>query len=229
MEKNLKKAVIIFHSNAYKIYKNIWIEKCLLSLNTQTDMDFDVIEICYDGSYTSVIKDFRDKLPNIFKTHVFFNEVLQNHAEAMNFLLDYCVENNYDCVFNTNLDDFYSSDRVEVQTQHIKQGIDIVSSNMMYIQDEDGEDKITTYFKFSEVNTKEGILNEFKKGYNVIAHPSVAYSKKFISENRYIPSEIPREDMLLWWRTVTNYNFYISDKYLLAYRIHEKQITKTTN
>jgi hypothetical protein len=51
-------------------------------------------------------------------------------------------------------------------------------------------------------------------------------SKKFWEGNRYVPDEIPREDLLLWKRAVNNgYKFYIHPDELLFYRLHENQVT----
>ena len=63
-------------------------------------------------------------------------------------------------------------------------------------------------------------------GHNVIAHPAVSFNKKFWDGNRYDPSEVPMEDLLLWCRAIeSGYKFYIHDDSLLNYRLHENQIT----
>ena len=41
----------------------------------------------------------------------------------------------------------------------------------------------------------------------------------------YDGEEIPEEDLLLWKRTVLNFNFYICQETLIYYRKHKNQIT----
>ena len=64
------------------------------------------------------------------------------------------------------------------------------------------------------------------QGVNLIAHPVVAFSANFWKGSRYVPTEIPQEDLLLWQRSIEKeYNFEICSEYLLFYRLHSNQIT----
>ena len=48
-----------------------------------------------------------------------------------------------------------------------------------------------------------------KNHLNIIAHPSVCYSKNFVKNNRYDSNRIPEEDWDLWKRTCDKYKFTI--------------------
>jgi hypothetical protein len=184
----------------------------------QTNQDFSIYEINYGGGEDSVLDGFDFKNP-----HKFISEKLENHADAMNLILDAAFSDNCDCVFNTNLDDFYEETRFDVQLKYIKEGYDLVSSDFRYIEEINGSDIL----RFNKNIKAWGDVKEnLDRDHNMIAHPCVAYSKKFWENNRYISSEIPREDLLLWKRSINNgFKFWICDEILLNYRLHTNQIT----
>jgi hypothetical protein len=141
----------------------------------------------------------------------------------MNFIIDQAFSDGCDFVFNTNLDDFYTPDRIEKQGRELKNGMDLVSSNMCYFEERDGTD---TTLKYINLSDRGQIEKNLSGGHNVIAHPSVAFSKNFWDHNRYVPSEIPQEDFLLWKRASEGgFKMFIVDDYLLNYRLHSLQIT----
>jgi hypothetical protein len=148
---------------------------------------------------------------------------MSNHAEAMNFIIDKAFENGEDFIFNTNLDDYYSTDRIEKQIEILEKGFDVVSSDFCYVTETGENDSVTLHKNILQFGPITVNLNA---DHNVIAHPVVAMSKKFWEGNRYVPDEIPREDLLLWKRAVNNgYKFYIHPDELLFYRLHENQVT----
>ena len=54
----------------------------------------------------------------------------------------------------------------------------------------------------------------------------VAMSASFWQHHRYVPAEIPKEDMNLWIRGLkSGLKFWICDEILLFYRLHEHQVT----
>lgn len=214
----MKIGVIFFHRNIKNIYKEKWIKKCVTSILNQSHSNFSIYEINYGGEEDSVLEEF-----NFSNMHTFISEEKENHAEAMNRIIDLAFEDGCDYIFNTNLDDFYDQKRFEIQANKLESGFDLVSSDFCYIEEIDGEDKVTF---FKNIKGFGDIQENLKKGHNIIAHPSVAYSKKFWEQNRYVSEEIPREDMLLWTRAIQNgFKFYICDEVLLNYRLHENQIT----
>ena len=72
------------------------------------------------------------------------------------------------------------------------------------------------------------IKTNLDSDHNIIAHPSVAFSKKFWSDelNRYNINNVGREDLDLWKSSINRgYKFYIAEEILLNYRIHGNQVT----
>lgn len=216
----MKTGVIFFHKNCSTLYNRRWVEKCIDSILNQTFQNFQIYGIDYGGDSFSVFSGIEhDK-----KLH-FYSEELDTHADAMNFILDVAFKDGCDIVFNTNIDDYYSSDRFSQQIEIMSIGYDLISSDFYYVKDfSDSElDVITNNIDVS----KEGsIIESLEKNHNVIAHPCVAYSKKFWEGNRYKPEEIPAEDLFLWKRGInSDMKFYIIPEKLLFYRIHTNQIS----
>ena len=214
----MKKGVIFFHSNIQQLYPKRWVDKCINSIIHQRERDFKIYEINYGGDDHSVFGGIAHDQEGEFHSKKF-----SNHAEAMNFIIDRAFSDGCDVVFNTNLDDFYTPDRIEKQMIEIKNGVDLVSSNMCYFEERDGTDTTLKYINFFEMGSIE---KSIIGGNNVIAHPIVAFSKNFWASNRYVPSEVPLEDFLLWKRAASDgVKFSIVNDYLLNYRLHSSQIT----
>ena len=214
----MKKGVIFFHKNIRSIYKERWINKCRETILNQTIEDFTIYEINYGGDDFSIFQDVQLENP-----HIFISEEKSNHAEAMNTIIDLAFGDGCDYVFNTNLDDYYELNRFEKQIEFLDQGYDIVSSDFCYAEEIENEDKITHYKEIKKFGSVEFNLEKY---HNVIAHPCVAYSKKFWESNKYNPEEIPAEDMLLWRRGIeSGFKFHICDEVLLNYRLHSNQVT----
>ena len=216
--KNNKVGVVFFHKNIKNIYKESWVKKCVSSILSQTIFDFSIYEINYGGELNSILEGF-----NFSNPHILISKEMKNHAEAMNEIIDLAFEDGCDFVFNTNLDDFYDPKRFEIQIFHLESGFDLVSSDFCYVEEINGEDRITLTKNIKQFGD---IKENLEKKHNVIAHPCVAYSRKFWESNKYVPEEIPREDMLLWARAISNgFKFWICDEVLLNYRLHQNQVT----
>lgn len=214
--KNKKIGVIFFHKNIRSIYNPNWIDKCIKSIINQTVNNFKIYEINYGGDNYRLFEGDKDK-------HYFKNIELDNHALAMNMIIDEAFNDGCDYVFNTNLDDYYHPTRIEKQIEKLESGYDIVSSDFCYVEEIDSIDQITHY---KNIKSNTDIVKNLAFNHNVIAHPVVAYSKKFWEKNRYNGEEIPMEDLMLWKRAIANgFNFYIHDDVLLYYRLHSNQIT----
>lgn len=211
----MKCAVIIYHKNASKIYKKEWIDKCIQSIKDQTYQDFDVFELNYGGSNEVFYKGDKNSYFPMFEKH-------DNHISAMNRVIGYCLAFNYDIIFNTNLDDYYHPERFAKQIDAISQGAQLVSSNFNYFTDERG------IFKKMDMSRYGNIGIQLRRGHNVLAHPVIAYHKSFFAGDLKYNDLIGYEDKDLWQRAdKLGRKMVILPDYLLNYRIHENQITKT--
>lgn len=209
----MKVAAIVYHKNISSIYRQDWIEKSFKSILNQTFKKFTIYELNYGKDDLKLCKKFTNRK----KSH-YYNIEMKNHGEAMNFLIEECLKDGFDVIFNNNLDDVSDEKRFELQLNEIKKGYDVVASNFIHIDSEDVEIR---KMNFSDLD----IEKELNIGHNIICHPSVCYTKKFLEKNRYNSGEIPEEDLKLWKRTIKNYNFYIHPEYLVKYRLHKNQIT----
>ena len=240
-----KIAVIIFHKNLTQIYKSEWINKCIKSIMNQTFQDFDIFEINYGNKAYSIFDNI-----NISNKRFFFRKNYSTHVEAMLFLLNKCFsELNYDIVFNTNLDDYYTVDRFATQLTCIENGFNLCSSLMNYISDNKNEkDEIIKIWDSNTFNIEneheiyldtEKIKEQLNINHNIINHSCVCYTKTFwnsFDKNNNLlryRDDKPYEDMTLWKRAINNnIPITIINKPLIQYRIHENQIgeqNKTIN
>lgn len=206
----MKLALLCYHKNIDKIYPKAWIEKYKNSILNQTVKDFDIIEVDYGGSNQ-----------RIFENSCYLSKDFLNFVSCMNYLLDDCFNQGYDYVFNTNVDDYYSIDRIERQLLYLQRGFDVVSSNFVLIKD----DKEFKSLLFHHMNIK----NELSKNHNIIAHPVVAYSKQFWKHHKYDADQIPTEDLNLWQRAIDNKKFMILPDYLLFHRLHDNSVCQSQN
>lgn len=209
----MKIGLVVFHKNIKNIYEQSWIDRCISSINLQTFTDYKVYEINYGGD--------ADRL---FQTSVFFSIKKLNYADAMNFIITEAFNDGCDYVFNINLDDYYSTNRIEKQIEHLNKGFHIVSSDFCTI---DEKDKIITHLNIKKFGDIKYCLDH---NHNVIAHPSVAYHRKFWEDtkNRYDVMKAPTEDLDLWKRAINRgYSFYIDDEVLLYHRIHKNKASNT--
>lgn len=210
---NNKVSAILYHKDILSIYNEQWIEDCMNSLKNQTFQDFTIYELNYGSDDLNLCEKYGIK--NKFK---FFKKKFDNHGDAINFLLSKNIQDDIEFVFNNNIDDYSHHKRFEIQLEKIKEGYDIVSSNFQIIN-EIGE--IQNQMILSDLD----IEKEVKNDHNIICHPGVCYSRNFIRKNLYDGEEIPKEDLLLWKRTVSNFKFFVCPELLIYYRRHNNQIT----
>lgn len=214
----MKIGVVFFHKNINNIYKKRWIEKCVNSILSQTIKDFFIYEVNYGGDNFSIFEGIN------FPNKKFYSNPLSNYAEAMNFIISEAFNDCCDFVFNTNLDDFYLDTRFEDELVFLKKGYDIVTSDFCYVKENNSEeDEIILHKNILQYGSIKYNLN---KDHNIIAHPCVAYSKNFWNSNKYDISQVPKEDLVLWKKSINEgFKFFIHPKELLYYRIHDKQVS----
>ena len=213
-------AVIIYHANHEKYPAN-WISDCVNSIRNQKG-EFTVLEMDYNGGMTP-----------IYEGSLFFSKKLDyeasdkatgrhtGHSYAHNWLCLKAVELGYDNVFNTNIDDFYHYDRINIQSEYLAQGYDVVSCNMTQI---DHENRVLRQdILFSQMDIQEHAA----KSHNVVSHPACAYSKNFILNSGLLnPFEVPKDDFELWKRSYGKFKFVIAPYTMLYYRIHANNVSK---
>lgn len=235
---NYKCAVIMFHKNIKKIYNWRWIEKSVNTILDQTINDFDIFEINYGGDNYSLFEDIYTN-----KNINFYNINLKTHTEAMVYLLNKCfIDNDYDIVFNTNLDDFYDINRFKYQIDCVKDGYMLNSTLMRYITEKDNDDVVTLEwtpdkYGFEDICESdkyidiENIRNQLNKDHNVFNHPNICYTKEFwtsFTKNNILlryRDDKPFEDLTLWQRACESFdNITIINKILINYRLHTNQI-----
>lgn len=206
----MKAAVIIFHKNIHS-YPKEWIDQCFDSIQDQTYKDYDVFEMDYGGG------DSRS-----FPGSRFYSVQLPNYAHAQNLLIKEAVRHGYDCAFNVNIDDWYDPYRFEMQISMIQSGYDLVSSNFFRVYQDSG---LMRRFNFSILDIEE----EAAKGHNIIAHPVVCYSRRFMQEAPTLdPTKVPEEDFDLWKKcyALKKFKFVVMDDYLFFHRVHHMNISK---
>lgn len=206
----MKRALICYHSRANIIYLEQWVSEYRHSVLNQTYKDFDIVELNYDGgSY------------RVFENSNYHSKEFPTFVHGLNYLLDSLFFAGYDCVFNSNLDDYFSLDRIEKQLPYIEQGFDLVSSNFALIQG----DKIIKTHSFDKLD----IEYELAHNHNIIGHASVVYNKSFWKKHRYIPEQQPMEDLMLWQRAIKNSKFIILPDVLLFHRLHSNSVCQSEN
>jgi hypothetical protein len=198
-----KCAVIFFHKNIYNLYQKYWIDKCVDSVLNQKMCEFDIFEINYGNEDRSI---FNDKTINSSKhKYNFYMKNYNTHTEAMLFLLNEAfVNDNYDVVFNTNLDDYYNEHRFIYQLDDIVKNNNEINSTMWtYIsQSNDSEsdephniEKNTFVYENKEFmwekvdnigdNTNkekieyESIKKNLLAKHNVLNHSGLCFTRKF--------------------------------------------------
>lgn len=207
----MRVAMMSYHKNAESVYKKEWIDEYKKSILAQEYNDFDVYEINYGNSGE-----------RIFDFSYYKKAPFENFVFVMNYLLDLLFNAGYDFVFNSNIDDMYSPMWVNKSLKAAIQGYDLVSSNFVLIRD----DKIEHKHFFDKLDLKK----ELAKQHNIVCHPAVCYSKKFwFRNNRYIPDEIPFEDLRLWQRAINNSKFLILPEHLCYHRLHDGSVCKSKN
>lgn len=221
----MKRGVILYHSNIRNIYKKRWVDECLSSILKQTETDFTFYEVDYGGENYSVLENIEHHQKSNF-----WSSKMNSYADAMNFILDKAFLDSCDLVFNVNLDDNYHPERFAKQSKLIEEGYDLISSDFCYIE-ETGMDTDVITNKMIMSGLLSNISSELERGHNIIAHPSVCYSRKFWEYgNKYDTSKVPQEDLDLWRRSIrSELRFHIIPEILLNYRIHQNQSSNSAN
>ncbi len=206
----LKLALISYHKNLDTFCEKRLVTEYKNSVLNQTYKDFDVFEVCYGG-----------KEQRIFQNSRYEYKEFPTFVHCMNYMLDTLFENGYDAVLNSNVDDKNSVDRIERQVPYLEMGYEIVSSNFALVR----EGLLTHVHHFEHLD----IETELNRNHNILCHPVIAYSRSFWERHRYIPEDIPFEDMLLWKKAIKDTKMIILPQILLFQNLHSNSVCQSNN
>ena len=119
----MKIALICYHKNISTLYPSEWIDKYRDSVLAQTHKDFDIFELCYGSGGE-----------RIFEQSQYIIKQCDTFVHGMNYLIELVLSKGYDYVYNSNVDDWDSPERIQKQLVYLEQGYDIVSSNFMLVR-----------------------------------------------------------------------------------------------
>jgi len=222
-------AVVIYHRNIFTKYDPEWTYNCIEKIKEQTYKDFSIVELNFGGDGTVVYQGERP--------HHFYSEKIDNLGQAINRAFDICFrELNFDLAFNINLDDDYDTSRFELQLECLRRtGADVVTSNFKFV-DQNLNGNATTQFCIGvhDILEQNRIIDmQFSIGNNIIGFPVCLFTRNFWIGNDGLPSKDSskgREDFDLWIDARRRgYKFYIMEKLLFKYRVHNNSISKRVN
>jgi hypothetical protein len=223
----MKVGIIIYHKNLMSFITPEHLIDCIKSIRDQTYDDFDIIELNYGEKDTSYLDIFSNFFPSNKK--IFMKEKMNNHVEAMNYLLNKTFnELCYDVIFNINLDDVYELNRFEVQLKKVKEGYDVIGSSYNIFQEIDGKVTKREYLKIRHFDDEDDEETYYKmsveKNRIILNLSSCCFTKKAWKCIKKIQEIIPLEGLLLS-RSIFEHNLklHITPEVLLNYRIHENQ------
>jgi hypothetical protein len=210
----MKVGVAIYYRNINQ-YPQRWVQKCIDSIKNQTYQNYEVFELEYGKSTSTIPLKFE------LQKGWYKNIILENYAAAMNYVYEWIFEA-CDIAVNVNIDDFYDKKRIELLLKQIEKGADIASSNYHIV---DIKDRITWSMDYSNTDIYESLKN----GINPVSNPAHIMSKKvFDSGLRFDPSLVPAEDMFFWKKAIeAGFKIVICPEYLHYYRQHNNQATHT--
>jgi hypothetical protein len=211
--------IIIFHSDIFKFFNKSIINKSLDSLYNQTFQNFDVMELCYDGTNTKLWKKN--------KNYKFFNQKFNNYVDAINFLLKKgFYEFNYKNLFIVNLDDIYHNNRLNELKNHFND-YDIISSNYYILEDNNKIRKREIISENYDINYNLDNIIRYKIRNNerIIDISGVIINKNVIDSCGYLDYNYKHYSHFILWKKACKkgLKFFISNKYLLYYRLNKNK------
>lgn len=181
------------------------------SILNQTFKDFELV-IINDGSKDSslkIIKKYKDK-----RIRVVNNKKNLKIAKSLNKAVKLARSN---IIARADADDIYVPKRLELQYKIMikNQKIVIVGSNMKIIN-EKGEKISKREYPESDKELKRLMFR-----YSPFGHPVVMFRKKeFLEFGGYDHNKVPCEDIDLWFKIGSKYEFATVNKYLINYRVY---------
>ncbi len=209
----MEKIGIAFYYKDLGQYPAAWVYKCIESIFLQTEKTYKIYVLDYGENkslWTSFDMDFYRHKP------------LQNYAVAMNEIYAWIFQD-CDVVVNTNIDDYYAPNRIEILLEELRKGADIASANFHVI---DENNRVT----WSSNYENKDILQELKNGFNPVSNPCHIMKKRVFEKLQFNPSLVPAEDMEFWIRALeSGFKIVVRPEHLHYYRMHPGQETRRQN
>lgn len=203
-------SVIMPAHNAQK-----YISRAIESILNQTFKKFELI-IINDSSTDKtldIIKSFSKKDSRV---KIVNNDTRLDIAHSLNKGISLAKSN---IIARMDADDIAFSNRLELQYKLISssKNIAVVGANIV-IMDATENEIATRSYPDESVKLKECLFK-----YSPFAHPVVMFKKNMFEEvGRYNPKYSPTEDLDLWFRLGSKYEFKSIPEPLLKYRLSEK-------
>lgn len=201
--------------------KQDWLKKSIESILNQTYDNFEFIIILDNPNNFEAIK-----LINLYMNNDNRVVFLQNSrniglSESLNKGIR-IAKGEY--IARMDADDISVLDRIEKQVKYIeKNNIELVSSNIIYVNEEEKEIKRSNFKNGSHTENKKLIME-----YDSFIHPTWLLKKRIIDKIGCYRKVNSAEDYDLICRIlVNNYKCFVIDEYLLYYRVRENGITNS--
>lgn len=220
---NIKKAVIIFSRPMLKnkplvsvvmpVYNaERFIHKAIESILNQTLKNFEFI-IVNDASTDKTAKVIHSYVKEDKRIQLINNSRNLNIAHSLNIGV-YAAK--ADFIARVDADDISHPERLEIQYRFLKHHpkVAIVGTNIS-ITDDHGKEIWKRKYPTRSKDIKKIMLR-----YSPFAHPAVMFRKKVLKEfGGYNPNMIPCEDIDLWFKIGSKYNFGNIPRTLLKYSL----------
>lgn len=197
---------------AYNAQK--FIRSAIESILSQTFKNFEVIIIndCSTDNTLKILKSFARKDPRI---RIINNKTRLNIAASLNKGISMAESN---LIARMDADDISFPNRLELQYGLINssKNISVVGADIIIMDIDEQEIAIRSYPNSSKK------LKACLFRYSPFAHPTVCFRKNIFEEvGGYNPKYSPTEDLDLWFRLGSKYNFGSVKKPLLKYRLYK--------
>lgn len=176
---------------------------------TYHNFDFVIIDDCSTDASAAIINEYAEKDSRIKAFRTPTNLYISG---SLNFGIDRC---NTNVIARMDADDIASPERLEKQLALLlsDKQLAIVGSFIELIN-EDGAIIGERRYPLTDESLKKAMFR-----HSPFAHPAVMYRKSAVEEfGRYLPVRTPSEDLNLWFRIGTKYEFATVPEILLQYR-----------
>lgn len=186
---------------------------------TFTDWELIVINDCSTDGTAEILNGFAAKDGRI---KVYPNEVNLRLPSSLNRALEF-AQGEY--IARMDADDICLPDRLEKQYAFMQAHPDVALSSCWFMTLKNGAVASGGCGGRTDSESIKALLLVT----NPILHPGIIARAEAIKALKYDPSFTCTEDMELWTRFVlAGHKVEIQPEYLMLYRLHDKQITKTT-